>query len=314
MFSDDAKDGENELAVITRGLSVSLSQSAVKYKIGNDDKIITSFNKNENFFYEFGGACGVIYQGLIHFFGSYSRYYQHLGFDQQRNFVKYQNLNVRFDMPQCSTFKIRNSQFGEKEVVLLCFDRNHRWSCYKYDDGELTHFNDANEDHALARLGKYRDQLVTVGDVASNQKTEILDESFDGEYKWTLGPDYNFSRSGYIYDYSMVNIPKMGSNEEYLLLIGGQFDWNLFLKKVHKYNGSWSFFGNLRKTRAHHNTVLLNGRVFILGGRNHGDYWTKTEIWDTAKSRFKTELTWPELYWWTTASNNAFIVPDYVNP
>ena len=117
-----------------------------------------------------------------------------------------------------------------------------------------------------------------------------------------------------IYD-SMVNVPQMGLNEEYLLLIGGRDYDDNFFDKVHKYNGKWSFFGNLQKTRAYHGSVFLNGRVFIIGGIENGDnHWMKIETWDSSKSRFETESTWPELNSWTTASNNVFIIPDYTNP
>ena len=309
--------GKDGLAVITRGLSASFSQIDEKYEIGNDDTIITSFNTNKE--YELLGACGVIYQGIIHFFGGgqYSNYRtQHFGFDEKRNFVKYENLKLNFEIPQCSTFSTLkpNSQSVDKEIVLLCFDYNHQKNCYQYADGSLTHFVDANESHYRARLGEFKNQLITVGG-SDNKKTEILDRSDNGQYKWSLGQDYNFSPTGKIYHYSMVNVPQIGSNEEYLLLIGGKNGGYSYLDKVHKYNGKWSYFGNLQKTRGYHNSVLLNGRVFIIGGWENGDnYWTKTEVWDISKSRFETESTWPELNYWTTGSNNAFIVPEYTNP
>ena len=112
----------------------------------------------------------------------------------------------------------------------------------------------------------------------------------------------------------MVNVPQMRFNEEYLLLIGG-FSGG-FSDKVHKYNGKWSFFGNLQKTRAYHSSVFLNGRVLIIGGAKNvfNNGWMKTETWDTSKSRFKTKLTWPELNDWYTYSNHVFIIPDYINP
>ena len=217
IFDNDAEDGNKERAVITRGLSNYLDKTDEKYKIGNKDKIITSFNTNGNVTYEFNGACGVTYQGLIHFFGGYSYKNQHFGFDEKRNFFKYKNLEMYFFLPQCSTFKISkpNSQSGDKKVVLICFDGNHQKNCYQYDDGELTHFADANEKNYWTSLGKYKDQLITVGHYdypSGNQKTEILDRSYNGEYKWTLGPNYNFSPTGKIYLYSMVNVPQMGFN------------------------------------------------------------------------------------------------------
>ena len=73
MFMDDARDGNDELAVITRGLSSYLYDTGDKYKIGDKDKIITSFNTNGNEKYSLTGACGVIYQGVIHFFGGYNK-------------------------------------------------------------------------------------------------------------------------------------------------------------------------------------------------------------------------------------------------
>ena len=334
----NARDGENEKAVITRGVSTYLDETDGKYKIGNMDKIITSFNTNGNVKYSIYGACEVTYKGLIHFFGGdLDSHYQnqHFGFDANRNFVVYKNLEIDFKYPQCSTFKISkpHSQSGHKEVVLLCFDSNNFKNCYQYDDGELTHFADANENHYLARLGKYKDQLITVGAVGGelgggyNQKTEILNRSYNGEYSWyilgtlegfleTLEPNYyNFSSTGYIYHYSMVNVPQTRFNEEYLLLIGGIYSDDNFSDKVHKFNGKWSFFGNLQKTRAYHGSVFLSGRVLIIGGKENQDNWSmKTEIWETSKSQFETESTWPELNNWWSFSNLVFIIPDYINP
>ena len=88
------------------------------------------------------------------------------------------------------------------------------------------------------------------------KSTEILDRSQAGPYKWTINRDYKFSPTGDIFGYSMVNIPQTDSNEEYLLLIGGCYSLvemktnpNVYTNKVHKYNDSWSFFGNLQKVR-----------------------------------------------------------------
>jgi len=320
MFYHKAKSGTNEGAVITRGISSHLNMTSNVFKIGNNDKIITSFNTNKNFEYSMQGTCGVIYQGMIHFFGgSWDRdqQNQHFGFDGKRNFVQYENLEMDLKFRQCSTFMISkpNLQCAAKEVVLLCFDYKQKKICHQYDDGELTHFADANEDHWLASLGKYKDQLITVGDIDDNQKTEILRGPFNGKYKWTLGPNYKFSQTGVIYAYSMVNVPQIGSNDEYLLLIGGKYSKEDYSDKIYKYNGRWSLFGSLQKTRAYHESVFLNGRVIIIGGKaNNDNQWTKTETWDTSKSRFETESTWPELKNWVSDSNYLFIIPDYINP
>ena len=321
MFYYKAKDGTNEGAVITRGLSSHLNMTSNVFKIGNQDKIITSFNTNKNFEYSIQGTCGVIYQGLIHFFGgSWDRKHQnqHFGFDEKRNFVQYKNLAIDLKFRQCTTFMISksNSQCAPKEVVLLCFDYNQKRTCHQYDDGELTHFADTKDDHWLASLGKYKDLLITVGDSDDNQKTEILHGPFNkGEYGWTFGRNYKFSQTGVIYAYSMVNIPQMGYNEEYLLLIGGKHSTDNYSDKIYKYNGNWRFFGKLQKTRAYHESVLLNGRVITIGGKENNDnQWIKTETWDMSKSKFETESTWPELNNWVSDSNYVFIIPDYINP
>ena len=75
------------------------------------------------------------------------------------------------------------------------------------------------------------------------------------------------------------------------------------------------FFWKSSKTRAYHSSVFLNGRVLIIGGKENDDNDPiKTETWDTSKSRFETESSWPELNDWFTDSNLAFIIPDYINP
>ena len=117
-------------------------------------------------------------------------------------------------------------------------------------------------------------------------------------YKWSINRDYNFSPTGDIFGYSMVNVPKTGTTEEYLLLIGGchsliqlKTSSNAYSRKVHKYNGSWSFFGKLQKTRGSHSSIFLNGRVLIIGGAaNWEDRWQKTEIWDTKNSEVSLEI------------------------
>ena len=134
----------------------------------------------------------------------------------------------------------------------------------------------------------------------------LQQHSFDFSNILCISATANFSNI-----LSKVDVP--GFNEEYLLLTGGQingyptYDYS---DKVQKFNGRWSFFGNLQKTRYKHNSVFLNGRVLIIGGGS----WMKTETWDSSKSRFETESIWPELHYWSTTSNLVFIIPDYINP
>ena len=85
--------------------------------------------------------------------------------------------------------------------------------------------------HYPAKLGRYKDQLITVG--GDNAETEILTKR-DDTFKWEFGGGRNAStgdiRSNFILspkavinEYSMVNIPQNIASEEYLLLIGNSF-------------------------------------------------------------------------------------------
>ena len=72
-------------------------------------------------------------------------------------------------------------------------------------------------------------------------------------------------------------------------------EYNFFseftLDKVHKYNGSWRFFGKLKKTRAFQSSLFLNGSVLIIGGGvNWDNRWQKTEIWDMKNSEVGFEI------------------------
>ena len=74
---------------------------------------------------------------------------------------------------------------------------------------------------------------------------------------------------------------------------------------VFKFNGSWTYFGNLNKPRCAHSAIYWNGAVYVFGGE-HGstddedDYKTKMEIWkiEDSPDEFKTTENWPELNSW----------------
>ena len=86
--------------------------------------------------------------------------------------------------------------------------------------------------HYPANLGRYKDQLITVGG-DDNAETEILTK-IDDTFKWEFGGGRNastgdvtsnfiLSPTAVINRYSMVNIPQNIASEEYLLLIGRSF-------------------------------------------------------------------------------------------
>ena len=124
------------------------------------------------------------------------------------------------------------------------------------------------------------------------------------------------------YQHSLVNIPS-DINEEYVLLIGGvEFKEKVMRMQsdVWKFNGSWTYFGNLNKPRCAHNAIYWNGAVYVFGGRYSEDVdvtdarKTKMEIWkiEDSPDEFKTSENWPELDSWFHP--HLFIVPDSFFP
>ena len=80
--------------------------------------------------------------------------------------------------------------------------------------------------------------MVTGTHCQDIKKQKFLIDLTNGEYKLRFGLNFNFSPTGVIYAYSMVNVPKMSLNKEYLLLIGGKYSaGDHFSDKVHRYDG-----------------------------------------------------------------------------
>ena len=128
------------------------------------------------------------------------------------------------------------------------------------------------------------------------------------------------------YRHSLVNVPS-DINEEYVLLTGGVVEINQKLmgmqRNVWKFNESWTYFGNLNKARAAHNSIYWNGAVYVFGGTHRASDFddafvdarkTKMEIWkiEDSPDEFKTSENWPELNRWYNP--HLFIVPDSFFP
>ena len=103
-----------------------MAQSSSNFKLGNQDKLIDSFNTNEK--YTINGACGVYFKGQIHFFGGWNHPQwaknfnyenQHFGFNKNGNFVKYENLDVNFHLPQCISFNFQTKQGFKIRTYLI---------------------------------------------------------------------------------------------------------------------------------------------------------------------------------------------------
>ena len=185
--------GNTPRSIMTKGNSISSGTPYGNFIRGNNDKLMISYTREPSHTYTMKGACGVIFEGEIHFFGSdtessdYELSDSGTGFDPNRqHFViettrsgttvkmtKKDDLGIGFYKPSCSSFELTSESFPrfQTNVVILCFDMYHRYSCYSFD-GQLTlHIVDSNHVHWSGGLTKYKDNLLTVGDFRDNQKS-----------------------------------------------------------------------------------------------------------------------------------------------
>ena len=120
------------------------------------------------------GACGVLYEDKMHFFGGSNEYwprkdlrYQHFIIDEPENGIprmtKLKNLNVGLQNPSCTTFQIAS----ETTIVILCFGYNHNQSCYSFDE-KLEHASDTYLSHYRGGIANYRQSLLTVAGINPN--------------------------------------------------------------------------------------------------------------------------------------------------
>ena len=156
--------------------------------LGNEDKLMITYKRDTLHYYTMDGACSVIYEGEMHFFGAdaetnmlhsdfeevdYLR--QHFTIEAKRSgrmarMTRQHDLEIGFDGPSCSTFEITSQNFPwlTKNVVVLCFDALRSTSCYSFDGnsiGELSNKTMGNSKfgHYNGGLIKYKQSLLTVG-------------------------------------------------------------------------------------------------------------------------------------------------------
>ena len=122
----------------------------------NDDFTI-SYDKEPSFDYTMTHACGIFYQGDMHFFGGYisvasrdQNLNRQADYDfSKQHFViekatkgtfrlqKRKDLVIGFENPSCSSFQISGfSWFRTNTIVILCFSLSESKSCITFD-GEL---------------------------------------------------------------------------------------------------------------------------------------------------------------------------------
>ena len=335
---------------MTKGNSMSYGTQYGNFIRGNKDKLMISYRREPSHDYSMKGACGVLFEGEIHFFGGQIKFdidlkifndfsRQHFVIETQRSgqlvkMTKKENLDKRFYEHSCSSFEMTSEYFSSSKAnfVILCFsltvsvsdiisDINHEKSCYSFN-GELTHIGDSNYGHNYGGLTKYNGNLLTVGgcsydpNVNCNQKTEILKMDKSKPTNWSVvEQDFEFTPGKSIFSFSLVTVESSNINEEYVLLMGGINDDDIKLKKVFKFNGTWLSFGQLNKSRTVFNSIYWNGAVYVIGGvYNNTDTKTKMEVWNINDSpdQFKTKENWPELFLWEKP--HLFIVPDSYFP
>ena len=167
-------------------------------------------------------------------------------------------------------------------------------------------------------MTKYKNNLITVGGgwEYSEEFSEIMKRTKNGNFHWSILEPGEFYRVSNIFGHSLVTVPPSDINEEHVLLIGN-FE-NEISNVVFKFNGTWSYFGKLNKPRMNHNSIYWNGAVYVIGGMhgnlNDRDFETKMEIWkiEDSPNEFKTSKNWPELNFWLKP--HLFIVSDSFFP
>ena len=148
---------------------------------------------------------------------------------------------------------------------------------------------------------------MTFGDNNGNLKTEIMERSEDGTFSWTVvDANFPFTDGDSMMEFSLVSIETLEPLEEYVLLIGGM-QYSDGLDSVYKFNGTWSPFGQLKRTRFGHRSIFWMEAVYVFGGEYEWDSFqrvnadkAKTEVWNLKISpdHFNTTEELPELYDW----------------
>ena len=247
--------GNTPRSIMTKGTSTRRKNRLPGMLYGNfdpgdQDKLMITYERDPEHDYTLNGACGVVYQGNIHFFGGeaartttqlthstksedYDFRRQHFFIETQRKgrivkMTKMKNLDIGFHGPSCSTFEM-----SSKNIVILCFPSSRQKSCYSFD-GKINYIGDSLYDHGMAMCGgnglaKYKSNLIIVG--GTDMKTEIMGKNINGNYIWSEAESdarfnkYMESIHGvhimYMTGHSLVTIPSSDIHEEYVLHIGG---------------------------------------------------------------------------------------------
>ena len=189
---------------------------------GNNDKLMISYRREPSHDYTMFGACSVLFEGEIHFFGGWNLARQHFVIETHRSgqlikMTKKEDLEIGFQSASCSSFEMTGEYFPwlRSNVVMLCFDKYPNKSCYSFD-GKLTFIGDSNYGHLRGGLNKYNGDLLTVGG-SMNHKTEILKLDEKRNFSWFgVEPYFNFNPGYCILYHSLVTVESSDINEDYI--------------------------------------------------------------------------------------------------
>ena len=248
--SRSAKCGENHIGNTPRSIMTKGTSTRRKNRLpgnlygnfdpGDQDKLMITYERDPTRDYTMTGACGVIYQGDMHFFGGRNNIItnddfsvnfeefvssgralrkQHFKIETNRRgkmpkMTKMKDLDIGFGNPSCSSFDITSDSFpfSSKSIVILCFGDSvystDSKSCYTFD-GKTNYIGDTNYVHYRGGLTNYKEKLIVVGGVTTfindhSQGSELMERRKNDIFIWSVvEPNFQFERS---YDNSLVGL------------------------------------------------------------------------------------------------------------
>ena len=136
--------GNTPRSIMTKGNSVAIGTKYGNFIRGNKDKLMISYRREPLHDYTMSGACGVLFEGEIHFFGGWNYTAhgtdltrQHFVIETERSgqlvkMTKKEDLDIEFRCGSCSSFEMSSPYFPwlNTNVVILCFDFYHQKSFF----------------------------------------------------------------------------------------------------------------------------------------------------------------------------------------
>ena len=167
--------GNQPRSIMTKGASTRpksrLPGAYGNLDLGNDDKLMITYRRERSHDYTMRGACGLAYEGEMHFFGGF-KYGQH-DFTKQHfvietkrsgqlvKMTKKEDIEYALTNPKCSNFEVSSEYTGDEladktNIVVLCFAGVSPDNfCFAYD-GKVVYFSKTKYGHFDAGLVGFR--------------------------------------------------------------------------------------------------------------------------------------------------------------